>query len=272
MRRVVIGLLCLPVLAACARPGPAPAVSSGTVPGPRATATTGVMRPPGSDPSTEWVTYQADVTAVRIGTDPRSLLLTVALLAGAEGCSRSPRITYFTEENNHIYANVVQDSRLSQVIGACPSNTPGAVTLTAPDPINGRIVVLNQQAWKPDGNEYHHCDATFGCDPLPADHCAPAWIQVAVKGLDVSRHSTGTVERCDGRWLVMTVPLDPVPCGAQPRPGCVPVVSVRRYFLRWAGRSGWSEITSSAEAGCGAVLTVEPEFPNNLCATLPKPS
>src|SRR6266545_2640223 len=119
MRRVVIGLLCLPVLAACARPGPAPAVSSGTVPGPRATATTGVMRPPGSDPST--------------------VLLTVALLAGAEGCSRSPRITYFTEENNHIYANVVQDSRLSQVIGACPSNTPGAVTLTAPDPLNGRI-------------------------------------------------------------------------------------------------------------------------------------
>src|SRR5437763_12791226 len=106
MRRVVIGLLCLVAAVACARPGAAPAGGSGT-------GTTGVA-PSGSDPSTEWATYQADVTAVRIGTDPRSLLLTVALLAGAEGCSRNPRITYFTEENNRIYANVVQDSRLSQ--------------------------------------------------------------------------------------------------------------------------------------------------------------
>src|SRR2546423_781484 len=164
MRRVLIALLCLPALVACAASRPGPAASSG----------------PAS--TTEWATYQADVSAVRISTDPRSLLLTVAVLAGADGCSRNPRITYLTEENNHIYANVVQDSRLSQVVGACPGSTPGAVTLTAPGPINGRIVVLNQEPWKPDGDAYHRCDATFGCDPMPADHCDSAWIQVVVKG------------------------------------------------------------------------------------------
>jgi hypothetical protein len=248
MRRLVIGLLCLPALVACSHSGPVP---------------------PGNQ---AWVTYQADVTAVRTGADPYTLLLTVSLLAGTDGCSRNPRITYFIEENERIFANVVQDSRVSQVDGACPGHTPGVVTLTAPDPINGRTVVLNQQAWKSDGDGYHRCDQTLGCDPMPADHCDTAWIHVAVAGLDVSRHSAGTVERCDGKWLVMTVPFDPVPCGAEPRAGCDPAISTRRYFLRWGGPYGWRVIASSAQAGCGTVLTVEPTFPSTLCDNLPKPS
>jgi hypothetical protein len=252
MRRIVTALLCLALLVGCAWRGGAPSPADSTV---------------GAD----WVTYQADVTAVRVSDDPRSLVLTVALLAGADGCSRDPRITYLTEENHRIYANVVQDSRLSGVVGACPTHTPGAVTLTAAGPIQGRIVVLNQEPWKPDGDQYRRCDVTFGCDPMPADHCDPAWISVTVRGMDVSRHSTGSVEGCDGRWLVMTVPDDPVPCGAGGRPGCSPSVTVRRYFLRWLDQRGWATIASSRDEGCGTVRTVEPAFPSNLCANLPRP-
>ncbi|MFD2765929.1 hypothetical protein [Micromonospora eburnea] len=252
MRRIATALLCLGVLVGCAQPGAEPSAA-------------------GSAADADWVTYQADVTAVRVSDDPRSLVLTVALLGDADGCSRDPRIEYFVEENNHIFANVVQDSRLSAVVGACPTHTPGEVRLTAPGPIDGRIVVLNQHPWKPDGDEYHPCDATFGCDPMPADHCDRAWIDVAVGGLDVSRHSVGSVEGCDGTWLVMTVPFDPVPCGAEARSGCDPSTNVRRYFLRWSDQPGWRMITSSTQAGCGSVHTVEPAFPGKLCADLPRP-
>ncbi|MEU8263860.1 hypothetical protein AB0C02_24945 [Micromonospora sp. NPDC048999] len=252
MRRFAAVLLCLGMLVGCAQPGAVPS-------------------PAGSAEDTSWATFQADVTAVRVSDDPRSLVLTVALLGDADGCSRDPRITYFVEENNRIFANVVQDSRLSGVVGACPTHTPGEVTLTAPGPIDGRIVVLNQQPWKPDGDEYRRCDATFGCDPMPADHCDHAWIDVTVQGMDVSRHSTGSVEGCDGTWLVMTVPFDPVPCGVEAREDCIPSVNVRRYFLRWSGQGGWAMIASSTKAGCGSVLTGEPAFPRRLCAKLPKP-
>lgn len=220
----------------------------------------------------DWITYQADVTAVRGADDPRSLLLDVAVLAGADGCSRDPRVVNFTEENNLIYADVTQDSQLADTFGACPTRATAVVKLTAPEPINGRRVVLNQEIWKPAGGSYERCDKTFGCDPMPANHCDPDWIHVAVDGLDVSRHSTGHVEGCDGSWLVMTVPDDPVPCGAEARSGCVPAVNVRRYFMRWVEPGGWSTIATSTRSGCGTITTAEPTFPRKLCARLPSPS
>ncbi|MEU8332085.1 hypothetical protein [Micromonospora sp. NPDC048839] len=252
MRRLATALLCLATLVGCARPGETP-----------------VQDGPPAD--TDWSTYQADVTAVTVSKDPRSLVLTVALPGDADGCSRNPRVEYFVEENNLIYANVVQDSRLSAVVGACPTHTPGEVTLTAPGPIAGRTVVLNQKPWKLDGAEYDRCDPTFGCGPMPKDHCDHKWVDVVVRGMDVSRHSVGSVEGCDGTWLVMTVPFDPVPCGVEARPGCDASVNVRRYFLRWAGPGGWETIASSTEAGCGRVHTTATAFPRKLCADLPRP-
>ncbi|MET7969556.1 hypothetical protein [Micromonospora sp. NPDC005305] len=264
MRRLATALLCLSTLVGCAQPGALPPAD-----GPAIDTVPATQEAPATD--TGWVTYQADVTAVRVGPDPRSLALTVALLGDADGCSRNPRITYLTEENNRVYANVVQDSRLSGTVGACPTHTPGTVTLTTPGPIGDRIVVLNQEPWKRDGDGYQRCDTTFGCDPMPTDHCDPAWISVAVRGMDVSRHSVGSPEGCDGRWLVMTVPFDPVPCGVEARAGCDASVTVRRYFLRWAGERGWASIATSTEAGCGRVRSVEPAFPRKLCADLPTP-
>jgi hypothetical protein len=268
MRRIVFALSLLLLLGGCARPPLLAADDSGAA-SPSPTGP-GAVSPSPSDPGDggRWVTYQADVTAVSLGGDPRSLQLTVSLLAGGDGCSRDPRVTYLTEENNLVYANVVQDSNDA---AQCPARTPGDVTLTAAGPINGRTVVLNGEPWKRDGDGYHRCDPTFGCDPMPADHCDPAWIQVAVAAMDVSRHSTATVEGCDGSWLVMTVPFDPVPCGAEPRPGCVPVVSARRYFLTWVDTTGWRTIAGSVDAGCGTVLAVEPDFPSVLCRDLPIP-
>ncbi|MET7808770.1 hypothetical protein [Micromonospora chersina] len=86
MRRLAIALLCLAALLSCAAPGRVPTPGGG---------------PPSGDPTegATWGTYQADVTAVRLSDDPRSLVLTVALLADADGCSRNPRITYFSRSS-----------------------------------------------------------------------------------------------------------------------------------------------------------------------------
>jgi hypothetical protein len=251
MRRTAIAVwtvLVVAILAGCARPG------------------TG----PGDGSAENWTTYQADVTNVRRGPEARSVLLDVAVLAGQDGCSRDPRITYYTEEYGRIFANVVQDSRRSHIVGACPSTAPAVVTLTAPEPIGDRILVLNQEAWAPSGAAYRRCDPQLGCTP-PADPCDRVWVQAAVMGMDVSRHSVGSVEGCDGTWLVMTVPSDPVPCGAEPRPGCTAIVNVRRYFLRFVVGKGWQTIAASTAAGCGDVSSVEPAFPTRLCASLPRP-
>lgn len=257
----------LAVLAGCAgQPGPdTPADGDGE------TTTESTATP--VDDSGDWTTYQADVTAVRRDdSDPRSLLLDVKVLAGADGCSRNPRVGYYTEENHLIHANIVQDSKLAGTVGGCPSHATAVVKLTSPKPIDDRRVVLNNEPWKPVGKAYERCDKTRGCDPLPSDHCHPNWIHIAVDGLDVSRHSTGHVEGCDGSWLVMTVPDDPVPCGAAPRPDCQAVVNTRRYFMRWVAPSGWSVIATSKQPGCGTISTVEPTFPRKLCAHLPTPS
>ena len=256
MRRTAIAVwipLAAAVLTGCARPGmPSGEESSGYG-------------------GAGWSTYEATVTGVRPGPDPRSVLIDVAVLAGDDGCSRNPRVTYYTEENNRIYANVVQDSRRTQIVGACPTTAAAVVKLTAPQPIGDRLLLLNQQAWAPNGAAYRHCDQQLGCTP-PADHCDRVWVQAAVTGMDVSRHSVGHVEGCDGTWLVMTVPFDPVPCGAEGRPGCTATVHVRRYFLHFADRAGWQVLAGSTAAGCGTVNDVEPAFPRKLCAELPPPS
>src|SRR5215218_8484438 len=110
MRRIVFALSLLLLLGGCARPPLLAADASGDA-SPSPTGP-GVVSPSPADPGDggRWVTYQADVTAVSLGDDPRSLRLTVSLLAGDDGCSRDPRVTYLTEENNLVYANVVQDS------------------------------------------------------------------------------------------------------------------------------------------------------------------
>ncbi|MFY1673094.1 hypothetical protein ACN27G_24540 [Plantactinospora sp. WMMB334] len=215
----------------------------------------------------EWSTFQAEVTGVRRGPDPRTLLVDVALPAGHPECARDPRITSYTEEHNLIHANVVQDSARSGMVGGCPTTAPGVARLTAPKPVGDRIVVLNGQPWAPDGDGYRRCDPDLGCTP-PADHCDTTWVLAAMKGMDVPRNSSRHVEECDGRWLVMTVNLNSTQCGAGGRPGCSAPPSVYRYFLRFEP-AGWRTVARSAGPGCADVLKAAPDFPPALCRTLP---
>jgi hypothetical protein len=198
-----------------------------------------------------------------------TLLVEVSLPDGPAGCARNPRITYYTEENNTIYANVVFDSDRSQLVGGCPATVAATVTLTSASAsataIGDRAVVLNQQAWALRGAVYGRCPADIGCTP-PADHCAAGWTLAAFNGLDVPRHSARTVEHCDQTWLIMKVDVNSAACGAGGRPGCSAPPSVTRYFLRF--RNGWEQFAQTRKGGCDAVGAADPIFPEGLCRDL----
>jgi hypothetical protein len=200
------------------------------------------------------------------GPGTTAVTIHVKALAGRAGCSRQVRIGYYEEENGVIYANIVQDSAEAATVGACPTFTPAEVRLTSKEPIGSRQLSLNQQLWALKNGTYTPCDENLGCNP-PTNRCDTIWTRAAVRGLDVSRHSQGTVEVCDADWLIMTVPDDPAMCGAEPRPGCQVTTVVRRYFLQ-NKPSGWLLITQSTSGGCDAILKAVPTFPRKLCAHL----
>jgi hypothetical protein len=235
----------------------------------RAGGAAGAMQPT-SEPSAVWTEYSAEVTGVRRGSNDRTALIDIAVPAGRPDCARDPRITNYTEENGRVYANVVVSSAGAAIVGACPrpDRTPAVVTLTAPGPLGDRALVLNQEAWTPDGDGYRRCDRTLGCDP-PRDPCDPRLLSAVRDGMDVPRNSAYTVEHCDPRWLVMSIDVNSTACGAGGRPGCSAPPSVRRYFLRYDGR--WTVIASTTDAGCAGVLPHEPAFPRDVCANLPAP-
>jgi hypothetical protein len=250
MCRIVAGLCLLTAVvlgvASCADPGTRRGVS------PSASAT--------------WVTDQAEVSGVTPGPGAAAVTIHVKVLAGRDGCSRNVRVTNQDEENGVVYANLVQDLAESGIVGACPTYEPAEVILTSKEPIGNRPLSLNQQAWALKNGDYTRCDENLGCNP-PTDRCDPTWTRAAVRGMDVSRHSQGSVEACDGNWLIMTVPDDPTACGAEARPGCEVNTAVRRYFLQ-NKPAGWSIIVQTTLGGCDAVLKAAPTFPRKLCADL----
>jgi hypothetical protein len=215
-----------------------------------------------------WGTYQADVMGVRKGPDERTLLIDVQVAGGHPDCSRNPQVTQYTEENGLIYANVVYESARADMDGGCPDRETAVATLTAPQPIGDRRVVLNQQIWalNPVGDGYRRCHEQLGCTP-PADPCDPVWTRYAKDRMDVPRHSYYNVESCGGGWLVMTVDANSAACGAAPRPGCSAPPDTTRYFLRFD--SEWRIVAGSRTGGCDAVLKVDPSFPRERCEGLP---
>ncbi|MGC4852519.1 hypothetical protein ACLQ24_03795 [Micromonospora sp. DT4] len=213
-----------------------------------------------------WGTYEAEVSGVIPGLDDRSVSVQVKALAGGDNCSRNVQIGNHTEENGVIFATIVQESAEADTVGACPTFAPAEVTLTSAEPIGNRPLSLNQKTWALKNGTYTRCDDNLGCNP-PTDRCDPTWTRAAVRGMDVSRHSQGHVEACDGNWLIMTVADDPASCGVEPRPGCEVNTAVRRYFLR-NERAGWSIVARTTSGGCAAIRKVASTFPRKLCTNL----
>lgn len=215
---------------------------------------------------TGWTTDAAEVTGVRRGPRPETVLVDVSLPSGHDGCARNPRTEMYTEENGTIFANVVFDLVRGLPTGSCRVRVPAVVTLTAPQPIGERTLVLNQQAFGLMNGGYVRCAKHIGCHP-PANHCDIAWQLAAVDGLDAPAHSRRKPEYCDQNWLIMTLDFNSAACGAGGRGGCSAPPLVTRYFMRFD--NGWRVFAATRRAGCDDALIGDPDFPRRLCENLP---
>ncbi|GIE76446.1 hypothetical protein Aph02nite_23960 [Actinoplanes philippinensis] len=248
MRQIAVGLcLVVAALGGCAEPGARPEAEMSAAP--------------------EWHTFAADVSGLTPGPGATEVTAHVQLPAGKDVCARNVRLTNVTEENGTIFADIVGDSAAQH--GDCPEYETVDVKLTSKTAIGDRNINFSQKVWTLRDGVYVQCDNELGCKP-PADHCDDTWTRAVVRGLDVSRHSPGTVESCDEDWLVMTVPDDPTACGAQPRAGCTVDTAVWRYFLSPAD-TGWRLVTRTRDGGCADVVKAAPAFPEKLCRELPAP-
>lgn len=206
--------------------------------------------------------FAAEVSGVTPGPGAKAVTVHVKPITG-NGCAGAIRVGYHTEESGIIHANIEQDWSTASGCSASPQRQ---VTLTSKEPIGNRPLTLNQKAWALKNGTYETCDEQLGCNP-PKDRCDSVWTRAVVSGMDVSRHSQGTVESCDGKWLIMTVPDDPTACGAEVRAGCEVNTGIKRYFLQNAP-AGWALLTQTTSGGCADVLKVAPKFPRKLCSGL----
>ncbi|WP_153033236.1 hypothetical protein [Amycolatopsis sp. YIM 10] len=210
------------------------------------------------------VTWAAEVTGVRPGADAASVVIGVSV----PDCAGEPRVEMLTEENDTVYANVVVSGR-----GDCAGRKAAEVVLRTPGPLGARPLMLNSMdVWGPSGGGYARCDEQLGCLP-PEDHCAEAWIDKTVYGMDVPvkrLHGVRDVRGCDGDWLVLDIDRSAGDCppaeGASP---CTAGGQASRVFFEW--RDGWSSFAGSRQAGCADAHAVRPEFPAALCASLGAP-
>ncbi|MEV6848558.1 hypothetical protein [Actinoplanes sp. NPDC051411] len=217
---------------------------------------------PASDAPPVPVTAPVQVKGVSAGPGAESVTVSVTAQTGASGCSADARIDGREETGKVVYATVVQDTTGT----GCPSFAPAKVVLTAEKPLGNRLLSINQQVWVRRNGAYTLCGSGKKCE-VPPGHCDPDLAQDVVAHMDVSRHSRGNVESCDGTWMVMTVPDDPDACGVGGRPGCQSNARVRRYFLRYEG-DGWATVARTAAGGCDDVLKAAPTFPRSECAGL----
>ena len=208
------------------------------------------------------ITVPDQVSGVSAGPGAEKVTVSVTAQTGAAGCSENARLDGREETSKVVYATVVQD-----IAGTgCPSFKPEKIVLTVSKPLGNRLLSINQQVWVKRNGAYALCGSGKNCE-VPPGHCDPDRAQDVVAHMDVSRHSRGDVESCDGTWMVMTVPDDPAACGVGGRPGCQSNAHVRRYFLRYQG-DGWATVARTTAGGCDDVLKAAPAFPRSVCAGL----
>lgn len=220
-------------------------------------------------PPLRWVTFESEVTGVRRGPTPETAVVDLSVPAGDSDCARDPRATNVVEENGRVYATFVADTLQDPDFRRCTGRAAASATLSAPSPLGERPLILNHQAWAPDGETYRRCDVHLGCHP-PADHCDRAWLDRAIAGMDIPRHAYVSVKGCDGTWMVVDINTAAGDCGPVdpgPRPGCTVEPRYQRHFMRFG--DGWTTVSRARQAGCAGVHAHEPAFPEALCRELP---
>lgn len=223
-----------------------------------------------NQPNPEGV-YGGDVTAAQALTG-RTIELTMTPINADQNCNTDPTATVTEQQPGVVY--VTTTYRVSSP--ACPSSTL-TLTLALNDDLEGRLLVIDQQAWvlDPSGattGSLRQCDPTFGCDPKPAA-CDDEAYRLALDSGDFPRNGrTWTQQACRVPWLILDVDTTASGCAATgDDPGSNPCLSGPRRVTRWVFTQRgplWDTVaTLPLGGGCGQ----EPPsaLPRELCASLP---
>ncbi|TYK49456.1 hypothetical protein [Actinomadura decatromicini] len=228
----------------------------------------------------KWKTFSiGDVTQVRSEKGGRVLTLDFEVPSGRD-CYRNVQARTEQFEKTFVRVDIrfealendmgKTDAKRCRPIGV-PPKTLATAKVSLPGPFGKRSIVIGQSseqqftaASSADG-PLRRCGQD-GCHPAPTG-CTEASYQQTIRNADIPRH-TYTQEHCSGHWLVIdfSMPMGPA-CGDASPGTCDRHAVGRRTFYRYS-KTGWVAITSTTEAGCQAVLRVEPRFPRKLCAKL----
>lgn len=199
-------------------------------------------------------------------SSPGTLAVTVSAPAGGPLCSRHLRADVTDQDTRAVWVQVLLDSDPS-----CAGTQHLEVTTAVPALAGRQLVIDSSFAFHDVGGALAACDATFGCSAPPADHCDPAWIDIAARQGEMPPEIQHDVLGCTQEWLVMDV--DAVVTGCQPVDGSPPPTGCAgsgrhvRWFLHFETR--WTVVASSPVAGCAGVHATVAAFPTGLCRSLP---
>jgi hypothetical protein len=257
--RLLVTLIALAAIASCGEAGgrATPEAFEGT-------------QPPG--------TYEAEATAV---SRPEPGVLQLTLKDIAVGCTKKPHATVevdLSKDRDSVYLTVVQDVVAPAKDATCKKTGthPLAVRLDT-NGAKASQVIVNNEAWgtKDQIGELKKCEAPFGCEGPPADHCDRSWIDLLLSGVEIAPERQVDTVACDGTWLILDVDAVISGCesrdGVSPPSGCAGKGTHTRWFARFneAKPAGWNVVASGTTAGCAVPDARGLHVPRSLCRDLP---
>ncbi len=212
------------------------------------------------------------IDGVRTAEGGRSLLVDAEVPDGARDCVRRLRGQLDTVEHGTVYVMVTYETRSLDRDYGCTGTQRVQATVKLDEPLGSRRVMVNSaDVFTPVGATsppaLRQCGEN-GCDPTPP-RCTSSSYHQAVNDTDIPQHTSWVERGCDDTWLVLDLSTRTGPACGDVGDGCSSSDVSQRWFYR-AESSGWRPVATNGAAGCVGIHKVLPEFPERMCASLPR--
>ncbi|MFD3839699.1 hypothetical protein ACFWWC_26095 [Streptomyces sp. NPDC058642] len=213
---------------------------------------------------------RSQITGAELGTDLRTVTITVEVPSGPDPCVRDLKAKLTEPVGNTVPVQVTFVSPSGDRGSGCTKTTTGRARVKLPEPLGDRELVVGYPGavFTAEGARppaLRLC-GDLGCTP-PATGCTTGSYEQAVKAVNAPAHTYRNAEHCDGKWLVLDISWRTGPvCGDQADGACTSQLGDRWFYK--AGEAGWKPFFRTATGGCQAVQDREPAFPTALCAPL----
>ncbi|MER6185535.1 hypothetical protein [Streptomyces sp. NPDC001652] len=213
---------------------------------------------------------RSQITGAELGTDRRTVTITVEVPSGPNPCVRDLRAKLTEPVGNTVPIQVTFVSPSGDRGSGCSKTTTARARVKLPEPLGERELVVGYPGavFTAEGARppaLRLC-GDLGCTP-PATGCTTGSYEQAVKAVNAPAHTYRNAEHCDGKWLVLDISWRTGPvCGDPADSACTSQLGDRWFYK--AEEAGWKPFFRTATGGCQAVQDREPAFPTPLCAPL----